>query len=105
MWSGLTVNLWNAVLLIGLGAAAHCGWTANIFATITDLFPTEEVGTVMGVATLSAVSGGIVLSLLTGRILTLTGGYSGIFVMVGCTYLIGYFLLIKLIPEIKTPKN
>jgi ACS family hexuronate transporter-like MFS transporter len=102
---GYTENLWNAVILIGLGAAAHCGWTANIFATITDIFPTEEVGTVMGVATLSAVSGGIVLSLLTGRILTLTGGYGGIFIMVGCTYLIGYFLLTRFIPEIKKNKN
>lgn len=98
---GFTTNLWNAVLLIGLGAAAHCGWTANIFATITDLFPTDEVGTVMGVATLSAVSGGIVLSLLTGQILTLTGGYGSIFMMVGCTYLIGYLLLTRLIPEKK----
>ena len=102
---GFTTNLWNAVLLIGLGAAAHCGWTANIFATITDIFPSEEVGTVMGVATLSAVSGGIVLSLLTGRILAFTGGYSEIFMMVGCTYLIGYFLLTRLIPEIKTIKD
>ena len=102
---GFTDNLWNAVILIGLGAAAHCGWTANIFATITDIFPSEEVGTVMGVATLSAVSGGIVLSLLTGRILTLTGGYGGIFIMVGCTYLIGYLLLTRLIPEIKKHQN
>lgn len=99
---GFTDNLWIAVLLIGLGAAAHCGWTANIFATITDIFPTNEVGTVMGVATLSAVSGGIVLSLLTGRILEITGGYGGIFMIIGFTYLLGYFLLTRLIPEIKT---
>ncbi len=98
---GFTDDLWIAVLLIGLGAAAHCGWTANIFATITDVFPSEEVGTVMGVATLSAVSGGIVLSLLTGRILEFTGGYGGIFMMIGFTYLIGYILLTRLIPEIK----
>ena len=98
---GFTNNLWTAVVLIGIGAAAHCGWTANIFATITDLFPSNEVGTVMGVATLSAVSGGIVLSLLTGQILTLTGGYGGIFMMISFTYLIGYFLLTRLIPKIK----
>lgn len=99
---GFTDNLWMAVWLIGLGAAAHCGWTANIFATITDVFPKEEVGTVMGVATLSAVSGGIVLSLLTGRILALTGGYNSIFLFIGCTYLLGYTLLTRLIPEKKT---
>lgn len=98
---GFTNNLWMAVLLIGLGAAAHCGWTANLFATITDIFPTNEVGTIMGVATLSAVSGGIVLSLLTGKILALTNSYSGIFMAVGVTYLIGYFLLNKLIPKNK----
>lgn len=105
---GFTINLWHAVLLIGLGAAAHCGWTANIYAIITDIFPTEEVGTVMGVATLSAVSGGILLSLVTGHILTLTSGYGGIFMMVGCTYLLGYILLTNLIPVItqaKTNKN
>lgn len=94
---GFTSNLCVAVLLIGLGAAAHCGWTANLFATITDIFPTNEVGTVMGVATLSAVSGGIVLSLLTGKILAITNSYNSIFMVVGSTYLIGYFLLTKLI--------
>lgn len=99
---GFTNNLWTAVVLIGIGAAAHCGWTANIFATITDVFPKDEVGTVMGVATLSAVSGGIVLSLLTGRILAFTGGYGSIFMIVGCTYLLGYILLTRLIPQIKT---
>ncbi len=102
---GFTDNLWTAVILIGLGAAAHCGWTANIFALITDIFPAEEVGTVMGVATLSAVSGGIVLSLLTGRILALTGGYSSIFIIVGCTYIVGYLILTKLIPEIKSTQS
>jgi ACS family hexuronate transporter-like MFS transporter len=99
---GFTDNLWMAVALIGLGAAAHCGWTANLFATITDVFPKAEVGTVMGVATLSAVSGGIVLSLLAGRILAWTGSYNSIFMMVGCTYLLGYLLLTRLIPTIKT---
>lgn len=102
---GFIDNLWMAVVLIGLGAAAHCGWTANIFATITDVFPKEEVGTVMGVATLSAVSGGIVLSLITGRILALTDSYSSIFLIVGCTYLIGYILLTRLIPAIKTNQS
>lgn len=101
---GFTTSLWNAVILIGLGAAAHCGWTANIYATITDIFPADEVGTVMGVATLSAVSGGIVLSLLTGRILTFTGGYGGIFMIIGFTYLIGYFILTRFIPATKTNK-
>ncbi|MET3114550.1 ACS family hexuronate transporter-like MFS transporter [Pedobacter sp. CG_S7] len=102
---GLTDQLWTAVILIGLGAAAHCGWTANIFALITDIYPAEEVGTVMGVATLSAVSGGIVLSLLTGRILAYTGGYSYIFIMVSCTYIIGYFILTRFIPEIKSTQT
>lgn len=102
---GYTTSLWNAVMLIALGAAAHCGWTANIYAIITDIWPTDEVGTVMGVATLSAVGGGIVLSLLTGRILTFTGGYGGIFMLIGVTYLIGYFILRKFIPCITTSKN
>lgn len=102
---GFTDNLWMAVVLIGLGAAAHCGWTANIFATITDVFPAAEVGTVMGMATLSAVSGGIVLSLFTGRILALTGSYSSLFLIVGCTYLIGYTLLTRLIPAINTNQS
>lgn len=102
---GFTNNLWLAILLIGLGAAAHCGWTANLFATITDIFPTNEVGTVMGVATLSAVSGGIVLSLLTGKILAITHSYSSIFIVIGCTYLIGYFLLTKLISSTKKNKT
>ena len=42
-------SLWVAVLLIGLAAAAHQGWSANVFTLVSDSFPRQAVGSVVGI--------------------------------------------------------
>ena len=37
-------SIWPAVLLIGLAAAAHQGWSANLFTMASDAFPRRTVG-------------------------------------------------------------
>ena len=59
-------NLWVAVFLIGLAAAAHQGWSANIFTIASDTFPRRAVGSVVGIGGMAGAVGGMLLS-LTGR--------------------------------------
>jgi ACS family hexuronate transporter-like MFS transporter len=49
-----TPNMWVAVLLVGLAAAAHQGWSANLFTTASDMFPKQAVGSLVGWPALSA---------------------------------------------------
>src|SRR5262249_15230770 len=50
-------NVWVAVLLVGLAAAAHQGWSANIFTTSSDMFPRKAVGSVVGIGGMAGAVG------------------------------------------------
>ena len=85
-------NLWIAVTLLGLATAAHQGWSANLFATVSDIFPKEEVASVVGIGgTLGAV-GGMIIATVTGAVLETTGSYVVPFVMCSSAYLVAWFL-------------
>jgi len=51
-------NLWMAVGLVGLAAAAHQGWSANLFTTVSDMFPRRAVGSVVGIGGMAGGGGG-----------------------------------------------
>jgi ACS family hexuronate transporter-like MFS transporter len=51
-------NPWPATLLIALGAAAHQGWSATIFSTPADMFPSTAVSTVVGIGGATGAAGG-----------------------------------------------
>ena len=55
------VNMWLAVLIIGLAAAAHQAWSANIFTTVSDMFPKIATGSVTGIGGMFGGVGGILL--------------------------------------------
>ena len=55
-----------AVLLIGLAAAAHQGWSANIFTLVSDMFPKRAVGSVVGFGGMFGAIGGMVISKFVG---------------------------------------
>ena len=85
-------NLWIAVTLLGLATAAHQGWSANLFATVSDIFPKEEVASVVGIGgTLGAV-GGMIIATVTGVVLETTGSYVVPFVMCSSAYLVAWVL-------------
>lgn len=90
-----------AIALISLGAAAHCGWMANIYATISDVFPRNAIGSVTGLSTMSAVLGGMVFATAVGFILETTGSYFLIFMIAGFTYLLAWIVLKAGISTIK----
>jgi ACS family hexuronate transporter-like MFS transporter len=81
-------NLWVAVGLIGLAAASHQGWSANLFTMTSDMFPKKAVGSVVGLGGMSGAVGGMIFSGSAGFILEWTGSYMSLFVISGSIYLV-----------------
>jgi len=95
-------NLWLAVLLFGLAAAAHQGWSANIFTTSSDMFPRRAVGSVVGVGGMAGAIGGAIMAVATGVLLERTGGnYMLIFFAVGPAYLVALGIIHLLVPRLQ----
>ncbi|HKP14082.1 MAG TPA: MFS transporter [Blastocatellia bacterium] len=94
-------NVWAAVLLIGLAAAAHQGWSANIYTLASDMFPRRAVGSVVGIGGMAGAVGGMLLSLVVGRILERAGSYMPVFIIAGSAYLIALLLIHLLVPRLE----
>lgn len=99
-----TDNMWLAVGLIALAAGGHCGWSANVFSLMSDIFPKKAVGSVAGFGGFSGAVGGAVVAFSVGKILQNLGtnGYVIPFAVAGCGYLIALFIIHLLVPRIKT---
>lgn len=94
-------NLWGAVALIGLAAAAHQGWSCNLFTTTSDMFPRQAVGSVVGIGGMAGALGGATMAVATGYILQSTGqNYSIIFMIAGTAYLIALLVIHLLVPNL-----
>ena len=59
-------SFWVPVILIGIGASAHQAWSANIFTTVSDMFPKKAIGSVVGIGGMAGGLGGVVVSKLGG---------------------------------------
>ena len=95
-------SLWVAVGLIGLAAAAHQGWSCNLFTTTSDMFPRQAVGSVVGLGGMSGALGGATLAVATGYILESTGqNYTIVFLIAGSAYLIALLVIQLLAPQLK----
>jgi ACS family hexuronate transporter-like MFS transporter len=92
---------WWAVLLIGLATAAHQGWSANLFTTVSDMFPRKAVGSVVGLGGMAGSVGGMMIATAAGFILQFTGSYVSLFIMAGAAYVIALFVFNLLVPRIE----
>jgi len=81
-------DLWLAVLIIGLAAAAHQGWSANLFTTASDMFPKRAVGSIVGLGGTAGSVGAMLFAPFIGYVLEWTGSYFLPFVISGSAYLI-----------------
>ncbi len=97
-------NLWVAVLLVGLAAAAHQGWSANLFTLTSDMFPRKAVGSVVGFGGMAGSIGGMFIAKLVGYILQSTGSYVPIFIIAASAYLIALLVIQLLAPNLE-PAN
>jgi len=97
----LVSNLWSAVLLISLAAAAHQGFSANLFTLTSDMFPRRAVGSVVGIGGTMGAVGGILMQLASGRIKDLTGSYLTMFVIAASVYVLSVLIIHLLAPRLE----
>jgi MFS transporter, ACS family, hexuronate transporter len=94
-------SLWGAVALISLAAAAHQGWSANLFTLPSDMFPTRAVGSVVGLGGMAGAVGGMLIAKLTAAILQATGSYTVVFLIAGAAYLVALAIVQMLAPKLE----
>jgi ACS family hexuronate transporter-like MFS transporter len=101
MFASKVSGLWPAVFLIGLAAAAHQGFSANIFTIASDTFPRRAVGSVVGIGGMFGSLGALLLSKVTGYVLQWTGSYLPLFIIAGSAYLVALFIVHLLVPRLE----
>lgn len=101
-----TSNVWVAVALISLAAASHQAWSANIFTTVSDMFPKNAISSVVGIGGMAGSIGGILFPLVVGLLLdhykllgNLTAGYNILFLLCGFAYVLALALMHWLTPK------
>lgn len=94
-------NVWVAVSLVGLAAAAHQGWSANLFTLTSDMFPRDAVGSVVGFGGMTGAIGGMLIAKVTGYVLQATGSYVPVFIVAGVTYLVALLIIHFLAPRLE----
>jgi ACS family hexuronate transporter-like MFS transporter len=97
-------ELWLAVGLVSIAAAAHQGWSANIFTMASDLFPRQAVGSVVGLAGMAGAVGGMLIAKVTGYLLEATGSYLPVFLIAAFTYLTALALIHIIVPRLEPAK-
>ena len=104
-WASGIDDLWTAVILIGLGMAAHTGWSANMYTLATDFFPKKDMGTVVGFIGMAGAVGGMLMASATGHLLEATGSYKILFVIAASMYGIALVIIHLLVPNIDAVKS
>lgn len=101
VFAGAGGNLWLITLLIGLAAAGHQGWSANLFTLVSDLFPKQAVASVVGLGAMFGSLSAIAFAQITGLVLQATGSYLPLFLICGSAYLVSLAIMHLLVPGMK----
>jgi MFS transporter, ACS family, hexuronate transporter len=106
-----SINMWLAVIIIGLAASAHQAWSANIFTTVSDMFPKRTVASVTGIGGMAGGIGGILIARLAGKLFDhykaldqIETGYYIMFFICGSAYLLAWMIMHFLVPKLKPIK-
>jgi MFS transporter, ACS family, hexuronate transporter len=101
-------NMWLAVLMVALAASAHQAWSANIFTTVSDMFPKKTVASVTGIGGMAGGLGGILIAKLAGLLFdhykalgNIQMGYYIMFFICGSAYVLAWLLMRFLVPKMK----
>lgn len=102
------ISYWIPVLLIGVGASAHQAWSANIFTTVSDMFPKRTIGSVVGIGGMAGGIGGALISKLGGSLFDhykalghIETGYTIMFAICALAYLVAWLIMKSLVPKMK----
>lgn len=108
MAARFATDIWQAVGLISLAAAAHQAWSANIYTTASDVFPKKALSSVIGIGGMAGSIGGILFPILVGWLLDkfktagdLNGGYNILFLICGSAYLLAWTIMHFFTPSMK----
>jgi MFS transporter, ACS family, hexuronate transporter len=93
-------HLWLVVCVVGLAAAAHQGWSANIFTIPSDTFPKSAVASVVGIGGLAGAVGGVLLQKAAGYIVHATHSYLPLFIVAASGYLLALLIIHLLTPRL-----
>lgn len=103
-----SISFWMPVLLIGIGTSAHQAWSANIFTTVSDMFPKKAVASVVGIGGMAGGLGGVVVSKIGGALFDhykklghVETGYTIMFSFCAVAYLLAWILMKTLVPKYK----
>lgn len=112
MTARYATNMWVAVALISIAAAAHQAWSANIFTVASDMFPKKAISSVVGIGGMAGSFGGVLFPLFVGYILdayklagNLTGGYNIIFFVCGLMYMLAWVIMHLISPKMTPYKG
>ncbi|HTI98667.1 MAG TPA: MFS transporter [Dongiaceae bacterium] len=102
------INTWYAVGTIAIACSAHAAWSANIFTTVSDMFPKKVVASVTGIGGMAGAVGGLLIAWAAGLLLQhfknldkIEVGYGILFVVCGLAYLTAWLLMHLLVPRFK----
>ncbi len=99
VFASTTTSVHLAVALIAIAAAAHQGWSANMYTLASDMFPKTNVGSVVGIGSMFGAIGGVLFAASTG-IIRVKFGYIPLFAIAGSAYLIALVLIHLLAPRL-----
>ncbi len=102
------ISYWMPVLLIGIGASAHQAWSANIFTTVSDMFPKKAIASVVGIGGMAGGIGGVIITKIGGALFDhykalghIETGYTIMFAFCAVAYLIAWVVMKSLVPKYK----
>lgn len=102
------ISFWVPVLLIGIGTSAHQAWSANLFTTVSDMFPKRSVASVVGIGGMAGGLGGVLISKMGGWLFDYYGsigepqtGYTIMFSICAVAYLVAWVVMKALVPKYK----
>ena len=110
-----TISPWFPIILIGLGCAAHQSWSANIYTTVSDMFPKNAVATVTGIGGMAGGVSSMLMQSCAGNLFVYAdkvqlefmgfvgkpAGYFIIFCICSVAYLVGWSIMKMLVPKYK----
>ncbi len=101
-------SMWYAVIIIGIAASAHQAWSANIFTTVSDMFPKRAIASVTGIGGMAGAVGGILIAKAAGLLFDhykalgdIKIGYGIMFMICATAYIIAWFVMHALVPKFK----
>jgi ACS family hexuronate transporter-like MFS transporter len=102
------IGFWGAIAVISIAAASHQAWSANIFTTVSDMFPKKAVASVTGIGGFSGSIGGILVAMLAGTVLEIAKaaghvqtGYTTLFLISGSAYIVAWVIFNLVAPKMK----